>query len=89
MHLQGLSTQHGKSTSVVASQGTSRASSPGRDRQQESLLAADQSQQSANQAVPTRVLMQNVSSKQEAPVDVFDTADAVIRTASSQSNLGA
>jgi len=33
MHLNGLSTQHGKSNSVVASQGTSRASSPGPDRE--------------------------------------------------------
>lgn len=29
MHLNGLNTQHGKSLSVAASQGTSRASSPG------------------------------------------------------------
>ena len=28
MHLNGLNTQHGKSHSIVASQGTSRASSP-------------------------------------------------------------
>lgn len=34
MHLNGLSTQHGKSHSVVASQGTSRASSPGPDSEQ-------------------------------------------------------
>ncbi|KAA6426509.1 MAG: hypothetical protein FRX49_03619 [Trebouxia sp. A1-2] len=33
MHLNGLNTQHGKSNSVVASQGTSRASSPGPDRE--------------------------------------------------------
>ena len=32
MHLNGLNTQHGKSNSIVASQGTSRASSPGPDR---------------------------------------------------------
>ena len=31
MHLNGLNTQQGKSNSVVASQGTSRASSPGPD----------------------------------------------------------
>ena len=34
MHLNGLNTQHGKSHSVVASQGTSRASSPGPDSEQ-------------------------------------------------------
>lgn len=34
MHLNGLNTQHGKSHSVVASQGTSRASSPGPDNEQ-------------------------------------------------------
>lgn len=33
MHLNGLNTLHGKSNSVVASQGTSRASSPGPDRE--------------------------------------------------------
>lgn len=33
MHLNGLNMQHGKSNSVVASQGTSRASSPGPDRE--------------------------------------------------------
>lgn len=31
MHLNGINTQHGKSHSVVASQGTSRASTPGPD----------------------------------------------------------
>ena len=34
MHLNGLNTQHGKSHSVVASQGTSRATSPGPDNEQ-------------------------------------------------------
>lgn len=34
IHLNGLNTQHGKSDSVVASQGTSRASSPGPEHEQ-------------------------------------------------------
>ena len=89
MHLQGLSTQHGKSTSVVASQGTSRASSPGPDRQQESAMAADQSQQSASPAVPSRTLMQNVSSKQQARIELSGSADAALKTALSQSNSAA
>ena len=33
MHLNGFNTQHGKSHSVVASQGTSRASTPGPDNE--------------------------------------------------------
>ena len=40
MHLNGLSTQHGKSQSVVASQGTSRATSPKPDEEQMQTIKA-------------------------------------------------
>jgi hypothetical protein len=41
MHLNGLNTLHGKSNSVVASQGTSRASSPGPDREPSMPVKSD------------------------------------------------
>ena len=46
LHLQGLDTQHGKSTSVAASQGTSRASSPDPDQERHAVPKAEHSQQS-------------------------------------------
>ena len=46
LHLQGLDTQHGKSTSVAASQGTSRASSPDPDQERHAVAKAEHPQQS-------------------------------------------
>ena len=75
MHLNGLNTQHGKSHSVVASQGTSRASSPGpaNEQVQTNTAATSSTESSAAPAAASR------------PVAMQDSSNVV--AASSQQDL--
>ena len=67
MHLNGLNTQQGKSNSVVASQGTSRASSPGPDSEHIVPAKSDMAHQSYGQ-------------ESDVPVAQNTTIDAQQRT---------
>ena len=66
LHLQGLDTQHGKSTSVAASQGTSRASSPDPDQERHAVSKSEHSQQSTGHTGSIEASAQNAVTQQRS-----------------------
>ena len=76
MHLNGLNTQHGKSLSVAASQGTSRASSPGAEHGSNASTDAMRLDQSLKKGALSRNITELHHSAEATTGNQFTSVDS-------------